>query len=93
VKRYSIAEARNKLPHLVHAAEAGTAVELTRRGKPVAVLVALEAYQRLNERKRGFKQLYRAFLRRHPDFVHHAMEAEDWLHDVRDSSPGRDFTW
>lgn len=43
----SIAEARNKLPALVHSVEGGPAVRLTRRGKPVAMLVSLEEYERL----------------------------------------------
>jgi prevent-host-death family protein len=41
-KRYSIAEARSNLPSIVGQAEAGREIELTRRGKPVAVLVSLQ---------------------------------------------------
>jgi antitoxin Phd len=93
MKRYSIAEARNNFTSLVHAAEAGAAVELTRRGKPIAVLLALEEYERLSERRRGFAQLYRDFLRRNPEFADGGIEPEEWLHDVRDTSPGRDFSW
>jgi antitoxin Phd len=47
-RRYSIADARNKLPRLVHEAEAGQAVELTRRGKPVAVVVSINDYAQLS---------------------------------------------
>ena len=46
-KRYSIAEARSNLPSIVDQAEAGHEIELTRRGKPVAVLVSLRELQRL----------------------------------------------
>jgi len=46
-KQHSIAEARNNLPSLVRAAESGKAVELTRRGKPVAVLIGRRQYERL----------------------------------------------
>jgi prevent-host-death family protein len=42
----SIAEAKNQLPALVHRAEAGEAVTITRRGKPVAVVVSAELYER-----------------------------------------------
>jgi len=38
-EQHSIAEARSNLPDLIKKAEAGTAVELTRRGEPVAVLI------------------------------------------------------
>ena len=38
--RQSIAEARRNLPSLIREAESGKAVELTRRGEPVAVLIS-----------------------------------------------------
>jgi antitoxin Phd len=93
MKQYSIAEARDNLPGLVHAVESGTPVELTRRGKPIAVLLALPDYERLREGRRGFMAAYQDFLRRHPDFAANAAEPEDWLQGVRHPSPGRDFTW
>jgi prevent-host-death family protein len=43
-KKYSIAEAEGKLTDLVHEAEKGIKVELTRRGKPVAILVGAEDF-------------------------------------------------
>jgi prevent-host-death family protein len=46
-KSTSIAEARDRLPSLVHEVENGAPVEITRRGRPVAVLVAYHEYQRL----------------------------------------------
>jgi prevent-host-death family protein len=39
-KTYSIAEARNDLSNVVREAEAGRPVTLSRRGRPVAVVVA-----------------------------------------------------
>ncbi len=45
---YSIADAKNKLSGLVHEAEQGHPVRLTRRGKPVAVLISTEQYERLS---------------------------------------------
>ena len=62
-------------------------------GKPIAVLLALKEYERLREGRRSFTEAYREFLRRNPDFAANAVEPEDWLHEVRDPSPGRDFTW
>ena len=44
---YSIAEARNHLSTLVHEAESGKPVKLTRRGKPVAVVMSMAAYEAL----------------------------------------------
>ena len=46
-RQTSIAEARDRLASLVHDVEAGAPVEITRRGRPVAVLVAYHEYQRL----------------------------------------------
>ena len=46
---YSIAAAKNNLSGLVHAAEGGRPVRLTRRGKPVAVLISTEQYERLSK--------------------------------------------
>jgi prevent-host-death family protein len=46
---YSIAEAKNNLSGLVHEAEQGRPVRLTRRGKPVAVLISTEQYERLSK--------------------------------------------
>jgi prevent-host-death family protein len=42
----SIADAKNQFPALVHRAEAGEAVTISRRGKPVAVVVSAELYER-----------------------------------------------
>jgi len=92
-KRYSIAEARDNFTSLVHDAEAGVTVELTRRGKPIAVLLALTEYERLTGPRRRFSEAYQDFLRRNPDFVDDALEPQDWLRDVRDPSPGKDFSW
>ena len=45
---YSIAQARDRLPSLVRAAERGAEIELTRRGQRVAVLVSIATHERLN---------------------------------------------
>jgi prevent-host-death family protein len=44
----SIAEARDQFTRLVHQAERGEAVHITRRGRPVAVLLSEAEYQRLS---------------------------------------------
>ncbi|MFZ1641932.1 MAG: type II toxin-antitoxin system Phd/YefM family antitoxin [Candidatus Contendobacter sp.] len=43
----SIAEARNQLPALIHQAETGQPVTISRRGKPVAVVLSVAEYERL----------------------------------------------
>lgn len=46
-RQTSIADARDRLASLVHDVEEGSPVEITRRGRPVAVLVSYHEYQRL----------------------------------------------
>jgi prevent-host-death family protein len=65
MSQYSIAEARSRLPTIVDEAEAGGEIELTRRGKPVAVVVSSQAFERLRGGRRHFGDTYRAFLERH----------------------------
>jgi antitoxin Phd len=63
-RQYSIAEARAKLPDIVDQAEAGVAVELTRRGQPVAVVVSRRMFERLREKPQQFGDAYERFLGR-----------------------------
>ena len=63
-KRYSIAEARASLPSVIDQAEAGTDIELTRRGKAVAVVVSRQRYDRLLDERPTFVESYRSFLER-----------------------------
>lgn len=51
-KTYSIAQARQNLPAIVHEAERAGEVRITRRGQVVARLVAEHEFRRLSRRKR-----------------------------------------
>jgi prevent-host-death family protein len=64
-QRYSIAEARSRLPRIVDQAEAGVDVELTRRGRPVAVLVSCREFERLRGKRLHFRDAYKKFLKTH----------------------------
>ena len=64
-KRYSIAEARANLPAVVDEAAAGGGVELTRRGKPVAVMLSIEEAAELRGRREGFAAAYARFARKY----------------------------
>lgn len=63
-KRYSVAGARANLPSIVDEIAAGGAVELTRRGMPVAVVVSRQEYDRLRSGRPQFKEAYGHFLMR-----------------------------
>ena len=91
-KRYSIAEARDNLPSVVHEVEEGTRVELTRRGKPVAVLLGVEEYARLAQGRRDFWEAYEEF-RREFDLAQLAIDPDEIFGGIRDALPGREFSW
>jgi len=88
-KQHSIAEARNSLPSLVRAAESGKAVELTRRGEPVAVLIGRRQYERLTLKYRGFSEAYENFTRE-IDLEELAIDPDELFAGARDRSHGRE---
>ncbi len=45
--QYSIAQARDRFAQIIHDVENGKPVQIVRHGKPVAVVLSLEEYQRL----------------------------------------------
>lgn len=89
----SIADAKTQLTRLIHQAEQGEAVHITRRGKPVAVLLSEDEYERLRQgrEQRNFWDLI-AEMRADPAF-----EPVDWsqgeVDSWRDRQPLREFEW
>lgn len=91
--RYSISRARDNLARLVHEAEAGEPVELTRRGRPVAVLMSIETYTRLRTPEApSFWDAYQRFRDAH-DLASLDIDPEEILSGARDRDPGPDFEW
>lgn len=84
---FSIAEARNNLAALVHTLRGHAAIRITRRGKPVAVLVAIEEYERLSAGKRRFWDAYSEF-REGADLAALDIGPDDFA-GLRDPSAGR----
>ena len=93
----SIADAKNQLPALIHQAEAGKPVTITRRGKPVAVVVSVQEYEHLRaasaQRKSGWEVLQeiRAELAAADVFPDWTDEEIDSWRDRRPSEPRCDF--
>ena len=90
-RKVSVAEAKGKLPSIIHEVEQGSRVEITRHGKAVAVMVPTGDYERLREKGRGFWNDLRK--------VRKVMSCEgitvgdsDFL-DLRDTAGGRSFEW
>ena len=87
--QYSIAQARDHLTQLVHQAEQGTPIELTRRGKRVAVVLSAEEYDRLLPPKPDFWTSLVEFRERWA-VEELDIDPDEVFKDIRDRSPGRD---
>jgi prevent-host-death family protein len=75
------------LPSLVDEAEAGSEVQLTRRGRPVAVVVSIDQYERLKASRATFAESYRAFRQRFPEGTKGL--GLRYFNSLRDRSSGR----
>lgn len=90
LKQYSIEEARNAFARLVDEVEHGHAVEVTRNGQAVAVLISPDHYQVKEETDISLWERYEAF-RREVDLE--ALDLDGLFDGLRDRSPGsRAFT-
>ena len=87
----SIAEARHDLANVVHQLEHQPRIQLTRRGKPVAVLLSLREYRRLTAHTQGFWAAYSVFAAAVD--LRHVKIAPDVFEAVRDRSSGREVNW
>lgn len=84
-RQYSIAEARNQLSRVVHEAEDDGVVELTRRGRAVAVLVSVGEYERLRQPRPS--SVWEAIREYRSQGAH---DEDVVLDGLRDPSPGRE---
>lgn len=89
--RFSIAQAKDKLPGLVHEVERGRAIEITRHGKAVAVIVSVDDYARMSVSRPSFGAALSSFLERWPA----AGDGIDrtFLRGARPRGRGRKFSW
>ena len=87
--KHSITEARRNLPKLVRVAEQRMAVELTRRAKPVAVLVGRKRFERLASSRRSFVTAYQVFTNEN-DLTELALDPDKLFARQREKTPGRD---
>lgn len=85
----SVSAARANFLRAVDAAARGDAVEITRHGRPVAVLVSPERLGTLDQ-PASFAAALVAFHERHAEQID---PAEDPFRNVRDRSPGRKSPW
>lgn len=87
-KKYSIASVRSHLPGILHDVEHGEPVEITRRGKPIAVVLSVEAFHRLSTPRASFAQTYAAW---RSSVAPEDLDVDTAYFDgLRDASHGRD---
>ncbi len=89
-KRYSVAEARQNFARLIRAAEHGRAVEITRRGEPVAVLLSASEYLALSGERPSFVQAIDAIRERLG--VDRLGIGDEEFDELRDGLPGREVS-
>ncbi len=86
-KSYTVASARAKLAEIVDEVESGKEVELTRRGKKVAVVMSAARYARLRGDRVAFMTAYETFRVEH-DLKEVGVEP-GWAAGLRDRDVGR----
>jgi prevent-host-death family protein len=87
-KRYSVAEARKRLPQLLRDVSRGVDVEISRRGEGVAVLVSKPRYYAMQEEKPSFRDAYESW-RATVDLRKTGVDAR-FVRRLRDRSAGRE---
>jgi prevent-host-death family protein len=88
-KSYSTAEARDRFTAILREIEKAPAVEITRHGEPVAVLLSWREYQRLTSKK-NYWEAYLSF-RDQFDLKDLGIEPEIFS-ESRDRSTGREVS-
>ncbi|MBI2382504.1 MAG: type II toxin-antitoxin system Phd/YefM family antitoxin [Gammaproteobacteria bacterium] len=96
MKQTTIRDARNSLTRLLHDVESGKPVRLTRRGKPVAVIVSEGDYERLTSTRPSRKDPWLALQEWRAGLpAGYAGIADTEVESWRDRSPdgGRKSPW
>ena len=88
--KVSVAEARQHFARLIKRAQQGKAIEITRRGEPVAVLVSAAEYSAIKGERPSFVDATRQVRER---LGVDALEIGDAdFEGLREQSPGRDVS-
>jgi prevent-host-death family protein len=90
-RKVSVAEAKGKLPAIIHEVERGSSVEITRHGKSVAVMLPTGEYESLREKRKGF---WNDLKKVRGIMASEGIIVEDAdFRDLRDTAVGRSFEW
>jgi len=88
-KLFSIAEAKNRLPSIIHEVEDGTSVRLTRYGRPVAIIMSIGEYEQSIIRENDFWDELMSYQNRLQQSG--IIISDSDFEDLRDNSVGRDI--
>lgn len=91
MQKMALYEVKNQLSRVIQNAENGEIIELTRHGKPAAIIIGVEQFTEMKSQKPNFKSSYRRF--RDKWFTCSAeWEEDDFVNlfeNIRDRSSGR----
>ena len=85
----TIAQAKNHLPKLIHLAEAGDDIRISRHGKLVAVMISAERYQQHFNTGTGVFQAIMQWREKQLSLELTDAEVDSW----RDRTDAREFLW
>jgi antitoxin Phd len=92
LKTYTVAEAKNRLTELLHEVEREGPVQVTRRGKPIAFVISVDEYERLQQGRPSFWAAYVEF-RRRLDADGIDLNPDEIFADVRDRAAPTEPRW
>lgn len=92
LKTYSIAKARDQFTEVVREVESEAVIQLTRRGKLVALLLSPDEYERLQNKRIGFWDAFAPF-RQQMDEQATDIDVESIFGQIRDQTAGRAAEW
>jgi cellobiose PTS system EIIB component len=87
--QYSIEQVQTQLNDIIQTVEHGEAVEITRQGQQVAILLSVDEYKNLKKEKSGFGKALEEFRQKY-DVADADIDPDEIFRDVRDKSPGRE---
>ena len=92
IRQYSIAELNSALAAIIRRVEKKGPVQITRRGKPIAILISLDEYQQLQTQtpRRNLWDAIQTW-RAENDVAALNINPDEIWGDIRDKSPGREI--
>jgi prevent-host-death family protein len=83
-----ITDAKNNLTRIIHEVEDGSPIELTRHGKPAAVIISVDEYKGLKKDNPSFTRSFSSFTSRHTEFL----EEKGIFDGIRSADTGREVS-